>query len=508
MANKITQAPPPPQQDQPDPSVTLQKFVGLKNTVLPERLGPDELAVAINVDLDDVGQLRRRHGFNRRLTGDWGGLFESDDGQVFGVNAGNLVRVNPDYSVDVLAGGFTTPAPKMAWVQVGPMIYFSSPGKSGKIDLANLAVVPWQGPNLGAPTPAGLTAPTDGWWYSPVVNPTYGLPAIRGKILGPPPVASILAYFNGRIYMAAGRTVWFTELYLYDYVDKTKNVWNFEADVTMIGPVGDGMYVGTTEGVWFIDKQWRMEAQSLAAKRVRVLDFGVIPGSMVYVPAELANPPQVGLEQDTPAKVSILFLTQAGYCGGQDSGVCFNYSENKFIFPNITTAAALFRHHQDGINQFVAVTDGGTWAINTRTGAITEYQNFDFNSFAPMGTTFLAADGTGLWELAGALDDAAQIVADIKSGLMELGGSHFTSFKAAYLAMRIEDNSRDVLLKLVTGDGIEYIYEVRPLDMRTKRVNLGKGLRSRWFSWELIVPGYDFDFSAIEFIPITTQRRV
>jgi hypothetical protein len=74
--------------------------------------------------------------------------------------------------------------------------------------------------------------------------------------------------------------------------------------------------------------------------------------------------------------------------------------------------------------------------------------------------------------------------------------------------MRIEDNSRDVLLKLVTGDGIEYIYEVRPLDMRTKRVNLGKGLRSRWFSWELIVPGYDFDFSAIEFIPITTQRRV
>ena len=508
MANKITQAPPPPQEQQPDPSVMLRKFVGLKNTVLPERLGPDELAVAINVDLDDAGMLHRRHGRTKRLSGDWGGMFTSDDGTVYGVHAGNLVRVNPDYSFDVLQGGWPTPAPKVAWVQVGPMIYFSSPNNSGKIDLNNMAVVPWQGPNLGAPTPPGVTAPSDGWWYSPVVNPTSGLPAIRGKSLGPPPVATILSYFNGRIYLACGRTVWFTELYLYDYVDKTKNVWHFEADVTMIGPVSDGVYVGTKEGVWFIDKQWRMEAQTLAAKRVRVLDFGVIPGSMVYVPAELANPPQVGLEQDTPVKVSVLFLTQAGYCGGQDGGVCYNYSETKFIFPGITTAAAMFLHHQSGVNQFIAVTDGGTWAINTRTGAITQYQNFNFNSFAQMGTTVLAADGSGLWELAGALDDTTMVVADIKSGLMELGGAHFTSFKSAYLGLRIVDTAADVMLTLVTGDGVEYVYAVQPRDMHTSRVNLGKGLRSRWFSWELMIPGYDFDFSSIEFIPITTQRRV
>lgn len=146
-----------------------------------------------------------------------------------------------------------------------------------------------------------------------------------------------------------------------------------------------------------------------------------------------------------------------------------------------------------------------TWAVNTKNFATTEYTNFNFNSFAPMGNKYLGASSTGLYELNGDTDAGTNIISDIKSGLMQLGGSRFSSFKAAYLGMRGDGN---FVLKLETGDGKTYNYAVVGKDMQTSRVHFGKGLRARYFSFELISTGQDFDLDSIEFIPLVAQRRV
>ena len=146
-----------------------------------------------------------------------------------------------------------------------------------------------------------------------------------------------------------------------------------------------------------------------------------------------------------------------------------------------------------------------TWSINTKNFATTEYTNFDFNSFAQLGNRYLGATRTGLYELDGDTDAGASIIADIKSGLMQLGGSRFTSFKAAYLGMR---GTGDFVLKLETGDGTIYNYAVVGKNMQSTKVHFGKGLRARYFSFELISTGQDFDLDSIEFIPLVAQRRV
>lgn len=146
-----------------------------------------------------------------------------------------------------------------------------------------------------------------------------------------------------------------------------------------------------------------------------------------------------------------------------------------------------------------------TWAINTKNMATTEYTNYEFNSFARMGNHYLGATSAGLYELDGDTDAGTDIIADIKSGLMQLGGSRFTSFKTAYIGMRGEG---DFVLKVETGDGKTYNYAVVGKDMQTSRVHFGKGLRARYFSFELISTGQDFDLDSIEFIPLVVQRRV
>lgn len=168
----------------------------------------------------------------------------------------------------------------------------------------------------------------------------------------------------------------------------------------------------------------------------------------------------------------------------------------------------------DGLNvRALQVEPDGTlttWAINTRNSAVTEYQNWDFNSFAQFGNHYLGASEKGLFLLDGPRDVTDNIPTHVKSGSMSTG-SKFTTLFSAYLGMSLvdDDAKQDFFLKMVAGDGREYVYAVKPNpEGMTTKVNMGKGLRSRYFSFELISTGADWDLDSIEFIPIVSKRRV
>jgi len=156
-----------------------------------------------------------------------------------------------------------------------------------------------------------------------------------------------------------------------------------------------------------------------------------------------------------------------------------------------------------------AVQPGGTttaWAINTRTAAVTEYLDYNFTSFAQVEHHCYGATGDGLYLLQGATDSGKDVVGSIAGGYMQPGGSHLSGFKAAYIGTSQEGDFR---LKLVAGSGESYTYAVRANGMQSTRVNLGKGLRARYFRYELTaVDGHDFDLDSLEFLPLVFQRRV
>ncbi len=146
-----------------------------------------------------------------------------------------------------------------------------------------------------------------------------------------------------------------------------------------------------------------------------------------------------------------------------------------------------------------------TWAMNTRSGAVTEYDNFAFNSFGTIGGRYYGASDQGLYELLGDDDDGADIIGTIKGGLMQFGGTQLSRLKEAYIAVR---NGGGFVLKITTGDGLSYTYGVDARSMRSTKVHMGKGQRARYFAYELTSLGQDFDLDTLEFVPIVVQRRV
>lgn len=146
-----------------------------------------------------------------------------------------------------------------------------------------------------------------------------------------------------------------------------------------------------------------------------------------------------------------------------------------------------------------------TWVMNTRTAAVTEYTNYTFNSFARMGNKYLGATKDGLYELTGDDDAGSSIIADLKSGLAQFAGVRLASFKAAYIAAR---GGGSYVLRIFTGDGDRYDYAVTADNMKTARIDMGKGIRARYFAFELVSVGQDFDLESLEFVPLVAKRRV
>jgi hypothetical protein len=147
-----------------------------------------------------------------------------------------------------------------------------------------------------------------------------------------------------------------------------------------------------------------------------------------------------------------------------------------------------------------------TWAVNTRTNAVTEYMNYNFNSFALLNGRYIASSPAGLYELDGDTDNGTSIISELMSGYFQFNEKKMFGIKGAYVAIR---GGGRFYLKLISGDGREYVYELKAQpNFMTTKVRIGKGIKTTYMAFDLVTEGQDFDLDSLEFIPMTSGRRV
>lgn len=334
----------PPDPNAPPESVILGQFKGMKNTVSRERLGADELERATNIDIDDVGQARRRRGYARKQPGSWHSV-RTFTLMVLGVVDGQLVSLSDSYAFALL-GTYVGPT-RLAYAEVNGEVYFCNNAASGVVKTDG-SVEPW-----GKTDGQGL-------WLSPVIDETPTLGPVAGDLVGDPIRASCIEAYKGRIYLADGKTLWATELYRYHIVNRLRGFIQFEHDITLVMAVDDGLFVGTEAGLYFLKGTFG------AFQMTPINSDMVIPGSGQVVPSELVHPQ--ARNGPVPAGNSVVFMTSGGIIAGFDSGTCYNLTHDAMVFPGALTAASLFRQ-DSGANHYVAAIDSfGGPAANARIG--------------------------------------------------------------------------------------------------------------------------------------------
>lgn len=160
---------------------------------------------------------------------------------------------------------------------------------------------------------------------------------------------------------------------------------------------------------------------------------------------------------------------------------------------------------------FIGFGVSGTYrciVVNLYNGSITEYSNFEFDSFTKLGDTFYGAKGTGIYSLGGATDTGSAISATLKPFLTNLGVAELKNLKSALISFKSAGNlTITPLYENYTGTAGTIIGEDGKLHM--KRTKFGRGKRGQFVGAQVQnVAGADFGLDAMIYDIDVMLRRL
>ena len=152
--------------------------------------------------------------------------------------------------------------------------------------------------------------------------------------------------------------------------------------------------------------------------------------------------------------------------------------------------------------------DGGyfVWVFNARTGAVSRYLRYGFDSFAQIGGHYFGVAEDGVYLLEGNTDAGQRIEARAGTGLLDLGAKELKHVSAVYL-----DAASDGALSVrVQAGQQQYTYQARRASQYNaqQRVDIGRGLRATHYSFELLNSGADFELDAMDVNVAKSARRI
>lgn len=150
------------------------------------------------------------------------------------------------------------------------------------------------------------------------------------------------------------------------------------------------------------------------------------------------------------------------------------------------------------------------WAVNLHKNAVTEYTNFDFNSFTEFGGNVLAAGPNGIHIIGEAADDAGTAIdSEILFGNLAYGTSRNKRVPRIYAGYR-----SDGVVKFTTeaqGQGVrEYLLpDNGNVAIQLRRLPIGYGPKSTYWQFGFQnVDGCDFAIDSLILRPDVLRRRV
>lgn len=183
----------------------------------------------------------------------------------------------------------------------------------------------------------------------------------------------------------------------------------------------------------------------------------------------------------------------------------------------ITSAGSLLNALlNDAVLATIRLNIGGElftgWVLNADTLAPSEYQFADlqFNSACKHGDTYLLAADDGIYQFTEETG-VETVMTYIKTGKTDFGSDLKKRVVNSYM---VYSASGQMVLKVTTsefGNLVTRNYRMTPQaadTTDTRRIDIGKGIKSRYWQFEVVGEGVDCDIDEIGMLPIVLSRRL
>lgn len=302
---------------------------------------------------------------------------------------------------------------------------------------------------------------------------TMGRDAVQ-RYEAPLPAGTKIAFHNGILYSVKGSEVFEGLPYRPGYYLPVEGRVPFPSAVNALVPAQMGIYAVADKTYWF------QGASMTKAELVRdVLPHGAVPGT----------------EFTLPAGTTVGWFSAVGFVLADTQGQAQTPMYEKIDqTPPVSGVSTVLT--SNGMTRVVSCG----WCMNTSTGAVTTYADYDFNSISEG----YALKSDGLYQL----DSAGAVDATVGLGKHNFGAENLKHMPAVYLGM----SSAEVMTLTVTTPTHEaYSYDTRSADtdLKIQRIDTGKGLRANWFDLTIHnTDGADFTLASVSFGPVASTRRI
>lgn len=270
---------------------------GINTKIDPNRIhnaksGISDFAVGADVDVSETGRTSRRKGYTKQASGSFHSLF-CDGGECLIVTGTDLCILNPDYSYEVI--GTVTAGARVSACQATGKIYYCNGYEKGIVK--DSVVLPW-------------------------VKGTYVGPATT-RTLAEPPIGTLVEYYRTRMYIAQGRTLWFSEPLNFGAFDLVRGFFLFNTNIRMVRAVKEGIYVSTEKNVYFLAGKIPSEMQRLLVAAYPAMQY-----------SETKFRGVLSMQKSGPTiydsgEESLMWMSKEGVCYGGNDGSFFNLTEKK-----------------------------------------------------------------------------------------------------------------------------------------------------------------------------------
>lgn len=181
--------------------------------------------------------------------------------------------------------------------------------------------------------PIGVTAYT--------IRRPYGLgKQLRSQFLAPPPPGQLLAAYKGRIYVASGNILYFTEPLYYGAYHTARGYFMFSERITMLKASNDGIFI-SADYTYFI-----AGGQPKSAELKPLLPYKAIEGAAC----------------DVPNSNDVMWMSERGLVYGRASGAAENVTEEQMAM-DYATRACLGVMELNGSKHALAVAKHSTASL-------------------------------------------------------------------------------------------------------------------------------------------------
>ena len=276
------------------------------------------LVDAVNVDVFDTESASRREGYESVNSSPGHSAFSTKDEQEFYfVSAGNLCRLNLDYTITLLA---PLSNDSRVWMEEINDVILASNGTD--ILLLNNGTI------IDMPTPSE-----------------------QHEVLLR--AARFYAFFNGVVYGATKDGITMSKAY--SLLSDERSILIPLPNITMVAPVLDGVWVGTKDKVY-----WMQGGGGDEFKLIEKSESGVVDGAFSRFNSSL-------ISGENEKEQAVVMVTGEGICIGRNGGTIDNISIDNVAIPAGSSGCCYVRESDGGV--FFLVSIDGVKGVNIFSGS-------------------------------------------------------------------------------------------------------------------------------------------